>query len=489
MATQIDQDIERGHYFKLTALSPLHVGTDSSKKWLKDSDYEVSDGSLKRYNTEKIFEKLGFDKLKSTNISYLTKIGELLRVNKLDSPDFYLEEYHLPNFFGKPQEVFTNIRDGFDRPYLPGSSLKGALHAVLLASTSNRDLGKIGNSTLRYLRVTDVALEPKRVIQPVKILSLRKPKNTWLPGWKDNRIGSQPDLKPSAFATFYEAFAPGAAGVGRLTLLPHLFQWAKGKWPTDSPPPSHDVLVKDPYQTLTAIINQNTRQYLDAEVAYFKYFEQQADADHFSALIQFIEDAKALLPAENDTTKCVFFVGRNIGFHRITGNWQFPDDHVTKTMEILGNNPGSRDSKKTRKFAVNYTNEQWKFQLFGMVQLEWIPQVEAEKLREEVATAHLLATTTQASPTPEAPVQPEIRSTPEPKAFEGTLKKDVIVFAKSLRQEGDRVVLEAWIASGNQEVRLRYPAGIPKDEWVRLKVTQVNKRGTIETVQLAALRL
>lgn len=108
-------------------LTPLHIGT--GRKLVRDYDFVARNGRTYRLREDQLAEGLSTRDPKLTEQLLRTPSGQLLKPDDL-SADSPFVRYVLP---GEPQgqEFREAIKDIQDRPYLPGSSLKGALRTVL----------------------------------------------------------------------------------------------------------------------------------------------------------------------------------------------------------------------------------------------------------------------------------------------------------------------------------------------------------------------
>ena len=115
----------------IETLSPLHIGTGNTLR--RGYDFDVHDGKTWVVNDETLAELLygyeGFESLVA---------GAPLR-DLLSSDDFQADSVLFRYVMdGEPEAQSTNaevreqIKDVWDRPYIPGSSLKGALRTALL---------------------------------------------------------------------------------------------------------------------------------------------------------------------------------------------------------------------------------------------------------------------------------------------------------------------------------------------------------------------
>jgi CRISPR-associated protein Csm5 len=115
----------------VTTLTPLHIGTGNTL--LRDFDYVTHDGKTWVISEDALAELLGDDEDNLAKMAAGRPASELLRPEEFhaDSPLF---RYVLP---GEPRTqksgsvLQEQIKDSWDRPYIPGSSLKGALRTAL----------------------------------------------------------------------------------------------------------------------------------------------------------------------------------------------------------------------------------------------------------------------------------------------------------------------------------------------------------------------
>ncbi|NJO84532.1 MAG: type III-A CRISPR-associated RAMP protein Csm5, partial [Blastochloris sp.] len=116
---------------KVTTLTPMHIGTGNTL--LRDFDYVTHDGKTWVINEDALADLLVDYEDDLAKMVAGRPANELLRPEDFhaDSPLF---RYVLP---GEPRSqnpssvLQEQIKDPWDRPYIPGSSLKGALRTAL----------------------------------------------------------------------------------------------------------------------------------------------------------------------------------------------------------------------------------------------------------------------------------------------------------------------------------------------------------------------
>jgi len=116
----------------ITTLSPLHIGTGN--RLLRDYDFVVHGGKTWVIDQGALAEMLydaggsGFDRMAAG-----AKASDLLRDADYDParPIFRYVMCGEPRAKASGSEIQEQIKDPWDRPYIPGSSLKGALRTAL----------------------------------------------------------------------------------------------------------------------------------------------------------------------------------------------------------------------------------------------------------------------------------------------------------------------------------------------------------------------
>lgn len=119
---------------KVKVLTPLHIG--SGGKLLRNYDYVGREGQTYRLNQEALLERaLGQSGTGSSEFDRV--LSGVPPAQLLDETDFgHPALFHYivsgePRSAASGSELLEQIKDAWDRPYLPGSSLKGALRTVL----------------------------------------------------------------------------------------------------------------------------------------------------------------------------------------------------------------------------------------------------------------------------------------------------------------------------------------------------------------------
>jgi CRISPR-associated protein Csm5 len=230
--------------WRLEVLAPLHAG--SGEQLTKGLDVESADGWTYAVDIDKVLQAISPSRWNDVGVVDLAQLfpgGSLRAVQRYAMHGRIIAEHAFdPRHAGTKLRCFT--RDGFGRPYLPGSALKGALRTALLAAIAEKDQGvrralgeaarrpgnpngkgvdtqvqqaafRIGkgdavDDVLRHLHVPDVPIPPAAVaVVEVKIASMNR-ESGW--GWKPRKRGDANLPDPNdrmALATFVEVVNPG----------------------------------------------------------------------------------------------------------------------------------------------------------------------------------------------------------------------------------------------------------------------------------------
>jgi len=117
---------------RVTVLSPLHIG--SGRDLLNEYDYAIHQGQTWRINEDALLEAQDVDDPALADRLAETPPAQLLNRPADFRPDSSFFRYVIkgtPRATGPGAQVREQLKDVYDRPYLPGTSLKGALRTAI----------------------------------------------------------------------------------------------------------------------------------------------------------------------------------------------------------------------------------------------------------------------------------------------------------------------------------------------------------------------
>ncbi|MCS7247270.1 MAG: type III-A CRISPR-associated RAMP protein Csm5 [Anaerolineales bacterium] len=121
----------RMYHLKMTVLSPLHIG--NGREMLKDYDYAVYNGRTWRIDENALLDLQQIEDTRIAEMLVSAKPAQLIKAEDFQegSPLFRYVLKGTPKSQAEGAVVRECLKDAFDRPYIPGSSLKGALRTAL----------------------------------------------------------------------------------------------------------------------------------------------------------------------------------------------------------------------------------------------------------------------------------------------------------------------------------------------------------------------
>ena len=378
--------------FEVEILTPTHIGGAGENHWQNGIDFVAKDGKTWILDFNKLCKVIPVDKitLAFTRADRNTTIESLIRNLSIGSVSN--KTFNFPNPSGS--ELKRHIFNGMNgKPYIPGSSIKGAIASILVnyfskkapfdkfKDPSSKILGSTDNSIMRYFQFTDVPFETT-VLKNTKIFNLQKKVGAnWEGGWKQSRDSTTTVFNPIGFNTVYEILIPKEKSKMMLSFKKKAIEQLyspQNKANEKNIPPSHTAgwITNNPMAELCSIINKHTLAFLDKEIKFYEKYKFDDNSESaYEELLNLKEKTKNL----DSSTSCILRLAAGSGFHSITGDWQC-DDYIQTGEHRDGRNAGKR-KYKSRKLAF----EKDVFQPMGFIKLALLSQevIEAKKVEDE----------------------------------------------------------------------------------------------------------
>lgn len=379
---------DKRYPIELEVITPLSVGAGNDNEWVKGLDFVQKEGKVYVIDMQKV-AAAGFDVGALTALFLKSDdrgISQLLG-NKISELSRYV--------FDLPAKTDNNIKtflrtQFYDKPVVVGSSIKGSIRSALFNylrtdEQKNEEVFgtmKDGTDFMRFVRIGDVEM-PSTVLVNTKIFNLRGHGADWQGGWKhrstDKEGNSYTDgfFNPTGFNTLYECVAPGNKGLGNISLAANAFSLLEKYGQSKSPYASKKrTLLNEPINRLFQVINDVTKDYLQKERAFFlKYYAERSDE-----VLSCIDQLLLMIPT--DGSSCLLKMSAGVGFHSITGDWQYDDYDKTK-LWTDGRNAGKKKYKSRRIAEYNH-----RLQLMGFVRLRAISHDEASERMASLQHSH-----------------------------------------------------------------------------------------------------
>lgn len=333
-------------------VSPVHIGGGQEKCWINGIHYiyEQDDKIVRVFSQEKLEKYLTNEEIiRLTNAIELGKAQEffeyLVNTRKIPFSDFS-KDYFMP--YRPEGDIKTMIRTGLGEPYLPGSSVKGAIRSAMFSFAYHKNpsiknqidrlnqlptlrgqgnkmnqalFGKIENNLMRFIQVSD-AMFKNTMLFNAKVFNLFEDRylRDWFGGWKHSQDkGTDERFKPTGFSSTYETLEINDWSTFRIKVNRTLWDLMDKINQVQRPRYWNILMNGNPIEKLFGMINFATRKYILSEMEFFEAFPAE-NSDH---IINELNEILATMPKDNRS--CVLKMGAGTGFHAITGNWQFQD--------------------------------------------------------------------------------------------------------------------------------------------------------------------
>lgn len=370
---------------ELEVITPLAVGAGNEKDWVKGLDFVQKGDKVYVIDMHKaITHGIDIDKLSSLFLKSDERGISLLVGDKIADISRYV--------FDSPVRTDNNIksflRTGlYDKPLVAGSSIKGSVRSALFNylrtdEKSNAEVFgsmKDGTDFMRFIRISDIEM-PSTILVNTKLFNLRKEGDNVQGGWKESFSQTSANFSSYGFNTLYECVAPGNKGYGNISLASNSFALLERTGGGDIPYIDEKrALINAPIQVMFKVVNNVTRAYLLKEKAFFEKYE----TDRTEEIIGCINKLLSMIPT--DGSSCLMKMSAGVGFHSITGDWQYDDyDNTGLWTEKESKKDAGKKRYKSRKIA-EYNGQ---LQFMGFVKLRQLDSEEFREAEHQLATEH-----------------------------------------------------------------------------------------------------
>ena len=373
---------DKKYPIELEVITPLSVGAGNDNEWMRGIDFVQKDGKVFVLDIQKAAEQgVDIGKLTSLFLNYDEKGICNLIGDKLELVSRYI--------FKSPVSTNNSIKSFlrtqlYGKPVVAGSSLKGSVRSALFnhlrdkEKTNEEVFGnmKDGTDLMRFIRIADIEM-PSTALINTKLFNLRKDGSEWSGGWKHGMSETTSQFKSNGFNTLYECVLPGNKGLGAIILAGGAYELMSKN--TDKPI-SHaqekEELLNGDIMGLFHVINLVTKDYLSKEKAFFEKYS----AERSEELIDNVNALLDMIPA--DDSYCLLKMSAGVGFHSITGDWQY-DDYCQTGLWSDGRNAGKKKykSRKTAEYGGH-------LQLMGFVKIRALNADDVAKEMDSLTEEH-----------------------------------------------------------------------------------------------------
>jgi hypothetical protein len=379
-------------------ITPISIGAGSDYDWIYGMDYIINDQKIYVIEMSKVINA-------GVNVEEYCGLLQNLAIGELEG----LLKSEIESISQGPNQIFDSPIEGYQDsvktfirtngvPYIPGSSLKGALRSAitnyLLENISkvnyksgrfrtiltdkrtdkSKDtdiIGEVkeGEDFMRFMQVSDIKVGATKLLN-TKVFNLQGEGSQWSGGWKQSGSKTTTTFSSKGFNTIYECICPQEKAQGSITFANNAFEMIQDKLMVSK---QQKQSLMDKQYGLTQwfhVVNQQTLSYLQKELDFFKTYpaERSSEIEEcIRSLISCIKDSK--------DAYCVLKMAAGSGYHTITGGWnQYSKDYVNngiwqdeKEMKRMG--IASAHKNKHRYKSRRIVEYNGKLQLMGFVKL------------------------------------------------------------------------------------------------------------------------
>jgi CRISPR type III-A-associated RAMP protein Csm5 len=533
---------------KLTTLTPVHVGSGNQLGINTEALYFPKAGITALIDEQKVLQIMGEDKIQEwvDTIRNGRSLLEELRKQKSDLQAGDIARELIPGYLdpgnNNEEPLRENVRIQNYLPYIPGSSIKGALRTAFFAQ---QVLRQEQNKT--YVRnIFDNDDKYPKIFKKANAI-------------EGAFMGKKPEKDLFRLLKVGDAyFERTHTGVARVYSQG---QSNNGEWPTKSYPINLEYIPanesasfslsqpdglmnylqaypnKNPFNTnnldqfqaekLFQSINQATKRTLQQELAKIK---GQEPSDAYRKKLERIE---AEIDKLDHSKSCILRMGWGSGWEFITGGWQektLNGQQLSEVERAVHNQRMGTMLPKSRRYldrssespqkskqsqtaqsenenllagfnvedpspvASEYDNTS-EIDLLGFIRLDLVDNSSSiprfgdlvqRKYQEQIQLfqQHSSNESSSAGIAEEEPINrpSDVTHPPTPAPYRGKLKSGAEVPARVVGQEGKFVKVELLLSQRKQHVSFRYPAGLAPDTYVVVRLGNVSKKGQVQEV-------
>ena len=329
----------------IETLTPVHIGSGNilyhntdfvqynvikkGKNFTNDKNDKTEESHIAVISEEKIWKLLGEQHLDNwlAAIAKRENLKDFLKrfAPEAKSKDYAKRRMPLYSTLNKNDTLKECIHNGLGLPYIPGSSIKGAIRTALLSSLANRIpdkeekieiqdrrgrtsiaataieqelFGSDPNSDVfRFIHVGDAYFQEETEIATRLIsLNIRK---------------SDENLQDTSKSQLVEAIGPDSKSEFQLKISNDYYEFVKRNYPQTGDMPISSI------SDLFALINEHTRRLVADEINYWREIEKTGGEIYIEEMQKILEVINSIKSGES----CVLRIGHASGWRFITGAW------------------------------------------------------------------------------------------------------------------------------------------------------------------------
>lgn len=319
---------------KITTLTPIHIGNGNFLQ--NNTDFvaykSANDSYFSIIDPQKVLDLIGIEHIADWVLAIENKRNVIELVKQYDKyahPRNYAKRIITNYAHGikSPDTLKECIHNGMGNPYIPGSSIKGAIRTAILSSLAKgkplefKIKGKNGKISAKSIEADFFGKDPNcDVFRFLQIGDAYFEKESEIATRMINlNIRKQENLQDRSKSQLVEAIGAENTALFQLKIANEYYSWVKSKWNKEGMVGS---LPKDmeSLPLLFQAINGHTRILVKSEIKYWNELSGKGynGAEDYLSTLEFISDE--IRNCQNGK-ECVLRIGHGSGWRFITGAW------------------------------------------------------------------------------------------------------------------------------------------------------------------------
>lgn len=347
---------DKVHQINIETLTPVHIG--NGVFLLKESDFVSGKEDEKDYNyivdVRKVLDLIGLEHLNDWMAVIERHTQDTTNFIRQYKKDVQLIEFAKRKILSlssvNPDETLKEcLHDGRGLPYIPGSSIKGAIRTAIVANmVAKSNLSNLAKKVVYGKEISADWVEKDFFGKNVRddLFRFLQIGDAYFP--KDSEISIRMEnlnireksikLRDKSKSQLVEAIDSKKQSCFQLKLSNQLYQWAKQHYDGFKALPAS----MDSCQDLFKMLNSHTKKLVENEIGYWeKKSETHDDAEDY---INTMKDLCKKIEACREGEECILRIGHGSGWTFITGAWAKKLDNFADIVDKA--RPNNENYKK-----------------------------------------------------------------------------------------------------------------------------------------------
>lgn len=324
---------------RIQTLTPIHIGSGEFLK--NNSDFVEYKNGADSYiciiNPQKVLELIGVEHINDW-VALIERNGDIKeyisKLGKNETPNVYAQRLlcNYAHTLKRDDTLKECIHNGMGNPYIPGSSIKGAIRTAVMTTLAEQQSGleysikdKKGFVTAKQVESKLFGGDPNSdVFRFIKVGDAYFEKGCELSTRIINlNIRESNSLIDPSKPQLVEAIGVDNETEILMRVDKAYYEWTKNHWPTDTKKAKPLGVLgtqMDNISSLFLLVNNHTRKLVEEEIRYWK----EAEKSGLIGAETYIENMEQILTdiqSCQNGKECVLRIGHASGWRFITGAW------------------------------------------------------------------------------------------------------------------------------------------------------------------------